>query len=176
MTTSVKKILEELADREAIRECLCRYSRGVDRLDADMLRSAYWPEAIDKHLEFKGNVEQFIAWAFPLMKGMDQTMHMIGNVLMTLRGNSADVESYFYGYHRVTMDGRKVDVIGSGRYLDRFERRGDEWRIAERLVMTDWFRQYPDSADWSKGLMGQRLDLGTRYPDDPSYSRIKLDL
>jgi hypothetical protein len=74
------------------------------------------------------------------------------------------------------MDGRKVDVIGSGRYLDRFERRGDEWRIAERLVMTDWFRQYPDSADWSKGLMGQRLDLGTRYPDDPSYSRIKLDL
>jgi hypothetical protein len=175
MSTSLKQIREELADREAIRECLYRYSRGVDRLDADMLRSAYWPDAIDTHLEFKGNVEQFIAWAFPIMQGMDQTMHMIGNILITIRGSRADVESYFYGYHRIAMpDGRNVDVIGSGRYLDRFERRGDEWRIAERLVMTDWFREYPDSADWRKGLLGQRVDCGGRYPDDPSYSLLEL--
>jgi SnoaL-like domain len=175
MTTSVKQIREELADREAIRECLYRYSRGVDRLDADMLRSAYWPDAIDTHLEFKGNVEQFIAWAFPIMQGMDQTMHMIGNILITIRGSRADVESYFHGYHRITMpNDRKVDVIGSGRYLDRFERRGDEWRIAERLVMTDWFREYPDSADWTQGLLGQRVDLGGRYPNDPSYSLLEL--
>jgi ketosteroid isomerase-like protein len=176
MTTSVTKILHELADREAIRECLYRYSRGVDRLDADMVRSAYWPDAIDTHLDFKGNAEQFIAWAFPIMrKTMDQTMHMIGNVLITIRGTRADVESYFYGYHRLTKDGRKVDVIGSGRYLDRFERRDTEWRICERLVMTDWFREYPDSADWAKGLLGQRVEPGARYPDDPSYSLLKLE-
>jgi ketosteroid isomerase-like protein len=175
MTTSVTKIRAELADREAIRECLYRYTRGVDRLDAEMVRSAYWPDAIDTHLDFKGNAEQFIAWAFPIMKGMDQTMHMIGNVLITIRGNSADVESYFHGYHRLTMDGRKVDVVGSGRYLDRFERRGAEWRIAQRLVVTDWFREYPDSADWNKGPFGQRIDLGSRYPDDPSYSLLKLE-
>jgi hypothetical protein len=175
MTTSVTKILHELADREAIRECLYRYARGVDRLDADMVRSAYWPDAIDTHLDFKGNAEEFIAWAFPRMQTMDQTMHMIGNVLMTIRGNRADVESYFYGYHRVAVEDRRLDVIGSGRYLDRFERREDEWRIAERLVMTDWFREYPDSADWANGLFGQRIDLGGRYPGDPSYSLLKLE-
>jgi hypothetical protein len=174
VTTSVTKIIEELADREAIRECLYRYARGVDRLDADMVRSAYWPDATDTHLGFKGNAEQFIAWAFPIMKTMDQTMHTVGNVLMRIEGSRADVESYFHGYHRVNMEGRKVDVIGSGRYLDRFERRGTEWRIIERLVMTDWFREYPDSADWSKGLLGQRIDIGGRYPDDPSYSLLSL--
>lgn len=175
MTTSVTKILEQLADREAIRECLYRYSRGVDRLDAEMIRSAYWPDAIDQHLEFKGNAEEFIAWSFPIMRTMDQTMHMIGNILMTVRGNAADVESYFYGYHRINMDGRKADVIGAGRYIDRLEKRAEEWRIAQRLVVTDWFREYSDSADWAKGLLGQRVELGSRYPDDPSYTRIKLE-
>jgi hypothetical protein len=41
--------------------------------------------------------------------------------------------------------------------------------------MTDWFREYPDSADWAKGLFGQRVDLGARYPDDPSYLLLKLE-
>lgn len=174
MTTSTTKISAELADREAIRECLYRYARGIDRLDANMLRSAYWPDAIDKHLEFRGDTEAFIAWAFPAMGSMDQTMHMIGNVLVTIHGATADVESYFYGYHRVTIEGTKRDVIGAGRYLDRFEKRGDEWRIIERLVLTDWFRQYPDSADWQAGLMGLKVDMGSRYPADPSYSMLKL--
>jgi hypothetical protein len=174
MTTSTTRIAAELADREAIRECLYRYARGIDRLDADMLRSAYWPEAIDKHLEFRGNTEEFIAWAFPVMGAMDQTMHMIGNILITIHGATADVESYFYGYHRVMIEGRKTDVIGAGRYLDRFEKRDDEWRIIERLVMTDWFRQYPDSADWQAGLLGLKVDMGGRCPSDPSYTILNL--
>lgn len=176
MTTSTQKILEELADREAIRECLYRYARGVDRLDADMLRSAYWPDCVDRHMGFVGNAEEFIAWSFPIMGTMDQTMHMIGNVLMTIRGTRADVESYFYGIHRInTPNGDNADVIGAGRYVDQFEKRGDEWRIKTRMVVTDWFREYPDSADWSKGLLGIPVEPGGRQPNDDSYRLIKLE-
>jgi ketosteroid isomerase-like protein len=176
MTTLTSQILHELADREAIRECLYRYSRGVDRLDADMIRSAYWPDCVDRHLVFKGNAEEFIAWSFPIMGSMDQTMHMIANVLIRIEGDSADVESYFYGYHRLnTPDGGKADAIGAGRYIDKFEKRGDEWRIKERLVQTDWFREYPDSADWEAGMMGMPIELGGRKPDDPSYRLIRID-
>lgn len=176
MTTPTSKMLGELADREAIRECLYRYSRGVDRLDADMLRSAYWPDCVDNHMGFVGNAEEFIAWSFPIMGSMDQTMHMIGNVLMTIRGNTADVESYFYGIHRINLpEGGKSDVIGAGRYVDSFEQRGDEWRIKERMVVTDWFRQYPDSADWSQGMLGIMVDPGGRHPDDDSYRRITIE-
>ena len=176
MTTPTSRILAELADREAIRECLYRYCRGVDRLDAEMVRSAYWPDCVDNHTGFTGNAEEFIAWAFPIMGTMDQTQHLIANVLMTIRGDSADVESYFYGFHRINLpDGDKNDVIGAGRYLDRFEKRGDEWRIKERLVMTDWFRHHPDSADWSQGRLGIMIEPGGRFPDDDSYRAIAID-
>jgi hypothetical protein len=39
MTRTLSQIRDELADREAIRDCLARYCRGVDRFDADILRS-----------------------------------------------------------------------------------------------------------------------------------------
>lgn len=175
MTTTVSKLRDELPDREAIRECLYRYARGVDRLDEEMIRSAYWPDAIDDHLNFVGTVDQFVDMAFPLMRRMDQAIHMIGNILIDMRGDEADVESYFWGIQRITGEGgTKQDVIAAGRYLDRFARRQDEWRIARRMVMTDWFRHFPDSADWSKGLMGIPVEPGGRFPDDASYSLLRL--
>lgn len=175
MTTKVSQVLRELADREAIKECLYRYCRGADRLDADLVRSAYWPDVVDEHMGFVGNCEEFIAWSFPIMGTMDQTQHMVSNVLMNIDGDFADVESYFYGFQRINgPDGTKFDVIAGGRYADRFEKRDDEWRIIQRHVITDWFRPYPDSADWSNGVMGMMVEPGGRFPDDESYKRITL--
>jgi len=94
MTVTVAQLREELADREAIRDCLYRYSRGIDRCDEDMLRSAYWPDTTDHHLDFAGTREELIAWALPALRGMDQTMHLIGNILIRLHGATASVESY----------------------------------------------------------------------------------
>lgn len=175
MTTPTDRILGELADREAIRECLYRYARGVDRLDADMLRGAYWPDCTDNHMSFTGNAEEFIAWSFPIMEAMDQSQHFIANSLIAVHGKSADAESYFYGFHRInTPDGQKNDVIGAGRYLDTFEKRRQEWRILKRKVVTDWFRHYPDSADWSQGMLGIMIEPGGRFPDDDSCKLLKL--
>jgi len=73
MTTSVTKILEELADREAIRECLYRYSRGGRSARCG---HAPWRLLADGDRQapgFQGQFEQFIAWAFPIMRAMDQT-------------------------------------------------------------------------------------------------------
>jgi hypothetical protein len=175
MSTRVSQLKEEMADREAIRDCLYRYARGIDRLDEDLLRSAYWPDAIDSHLTFTGTVEQLIAWALPLMRQMDQNIHMIGNILIKLDGCNAEVETYFYGIQRASVEGVMRDTLAAGRYLDRFERRDDEWRIAKRLVMTDWFREYADSADWSRGPFGMGdVPRGAFKPHDKSYTWLAL--
>src|SRR5262245_41503867 len=63
--TTVSQIKNELADREAIKDCLYRYCRGTDRGDAEIIKSAYWPGAMDYHTGFTGTVEQFCEWALP---------------------------------------------------------------------------------------------------------------
>lgn len=175
MGRTVAQFRDELADREAIRDCLYRYARGMDRCDESMLRSAYWEDAIDDHLAFYGTREELISWAIPIVRMMDQGQHIIGNIFIRIDGTFADAESYFYGFHRAkNEEGIPRDAVGCGRYLDRFEKRDDEWRIVKRTVVTDWFREYSDSADWSKGFMGMMIEPGGRFPDDLSYVEFNL--
>ena len=47
--------LQGLLDRVAIEDCLVRYCRAVDRCDAPLLRTVYWPGAIDDHIFWQGS-------------------------------------------------------------------------------------------------------------------------
>ena len=164
--------LQSMLDREAIRDVLMRYCRGIDRCDGALLEGVYWPEAIDDHGNFRGNRAEFIAWVLPLLRErMDQTTHFLGNILITLDGDSAGVESYFEAYHRIRRDGAApYDAVLGGRYIDRMEKRGGEWRIADRIAVYDWARDYPDSADWSStDVLGLGLRLQSNRENDPSY-------
>lgn len=173
MSKSRSELKDELVDREAIRDCLYRYSRGIDRCDMELLRTAYWPGAIDQHSGFNGTVEQFIEWAAPRLQQMESSVHMLGNIFIRIEGTTAAVESYFWSVLVLPMAPRETLVCG--RYLDRFERRGDEWRIAERMVVHDWLRQYADTADWSKGFFGiADLERGALGPQDKSSSWLGL--
>ena len=49
------------------------------------------------------------------------------------------------------------DICIGGRYLDRMERRGGQWRIADRTMLYDWSQDIGRSIDWSQGLMGAPL-------------------
>ena len=173
-TAAITDRLLELSQREAIRDCLMRYCRGSDRCDAALLRSAFWPDATDSHAmpgRAPINAYVFIDKILPKLRAMDQTMHMLGNILIELRGAAAAVESYFHAYHRLRESaGTARDVVTAGRYLDRFERRGDEWRIAERVVVVDWFREFDDSADWARGVFGGPCVMGQKKPEDVSYT------
>ena len=164
----------EMADREAIRDCLYRYSRGVDRCDEDILRSVYWEDAFDDHCLFAGQREELIAWVLPLLRGMEATQHVISNILIRLHGDHADVESYYQGIHCLQADGKPFHSVQGGRYVDRFERRDGEWRIANRKVVVDWFHEY-GGGDWAKGPFGHpEIKPGSRHPDDASYSMVDL--
>ena len=72
------------------------------------------------------------------------------------RGHCA-VGDHVIGYHRVDVGDGNIDTAIVGRYLDRLERREEEWRIAERTMIYDWTQDFGTSADWSQGLMGMPL-------------------
>jgi len=67
----------------------------------------------------------------------------------------------------------RVDVVQVGRYLDRFERRDDEWRIALRQVVLDWKRELPGSAGWQGLDPESPRKIGRRGADDPLHALLR---
>ena len=63
MNPTMEARVQELLDREAIRDCIARYARGVDRFDRELILSAFHPDAIDEHGKFVGTRDGFADWA-----------------------------------------------------------------------------------------------------------------
>jgi len=171
MIGKVSKFQAELADRQAITDCMYLYARGVDRSDADLLAEAFWEDGQVVGELYSGGVAEFIAFSVSGgLKNWDRMMHMITNAIIRIEGDRAVAESYFYGYHVGNAGSPSGDLIISGRYLDRFEKRDDEWRISEKTILFEWYREYPDNGGDKEGPMGTKVTLkGEPAPDDRSY-------
>jgi hypothetical protein len=156
-------------DKLEIGELAMKLARGLDRCDAPLISSVFWPDATDDHGSFKGTAKDFVAWVIPVLQGMERTSHQICNQLIELRGNRAFSESYFIATHRIHASGAPIDMVSAGRYLDRCEKRRDEWRIAHRHAVYDYTTSQPASDDaWTKGPMASLLERGRRFGEDRS--------
>ncbi|WP_192250775.1 nuclear transport factor 2 family protein [Mesorhizobium caraganae] len=166
----------ELLDREAIRDCLYRYCRGIDRADEAALRSAYWPDAHDNHGAYCGSAEGFIQFALGIFKTEPRNIHQITNILIEFISSAeATVESYFTALQRgPDKDGEVRQTLLCGRYCDLFEKREGEWRIAERTVVYDWLEEQIPPAVLEAERFGPRQPIGAPHPDDPVYAIEKL--
>lgn len=168
--------LQELADREAIRDCLYRYARGIDRADEAALRSAYWPDAHDCHGAYDGPVEGFIEAARKVWAAGARNIHVVSNVLIEFEGaERAAVESYFTAYQRGPSAGGTIkQFLLVGRYCDLFEKRQGEWRIQRRTVAYDWVEEQPVPEEGEAQRFGPRQPVGGAWPNDPVYEIGKL--
>ena len=167
--------VQEMMDREAIRDCIYRYCRGIDRADEATLRGSYWPDAHDSHGPYAGPVDGFVEWAKKVWATEPRNVHHVNNILIEFDGTErALVESYFLALQRgAGADGKVRQFLLSGRYCDRFEKRGEEWRVTDRLVVYDWVdEQTPPTASEAERF-GPRTPIGANYPDDAIYSLLK---
>ena len=141
-----------VAARLEIRSRIDAYCRGVDRRDGALIRSCFHPDAVDDHGPYVGNAHEFADWIVARMSAMPVFgQHHVTNCLIHLDGpDSARVESYYLAYHprRDEASGRIVLLQNGGRYLDQFERRDGEWRIARRKVLVDWSRAELPGEPW----------------------------
>src|SRR5258708_22710757 len=81
--------LQQLLDEAEIRRVHIRYCRGIDRMDWDLVRSCYHPDAIDRHGAYNGGVEGFIGWAAELLPNFEATQHFTGNQYVEVHGDVA---------------------------------------------------------------------------------------
>ncbi|HSV59432.1 MAG TPA: nuclear transport factor 2 family protein [Variovorax sp.] len=162
--------LQALLDREAIRDCLYRYCRGIDRADEDALRSAYWEDAGDCHGAWNGSAAGFVEQALRKLREGGRRVHQVSNIAIELFGDSAAVESAFLALQASAAAPQRETFL-CGRYVDRFQRRRGEWRIAQRTVVYDWIeeRERPELAQQDDALFGARQPNGRAAPADPIY-------
>jgi len=159
--------LQELLDKQAIRDATMRYCRGVDRGDADLVSSAYHPDAHDDH----GNGQTYVGATIGqdmlpgLMERMSSTNHQITTQSIEVFGDVVGCESYSLGKHFLK-DGRRLESLV--RYVDRFEKRDGEWRISNRQVVVESLDLLPvPEKDRNP------KSSGTRDRSDPSWAVLR---
>jgi hypothetical protein len=163
-------VLQELVDKEAIRSVLYRYCRAVDRGDAELLATVYHPDATDNHGAYVGPAAGFIEWAVRNGGVLFETIqHSLGTIIIQIEGDVAYSEAYFSspGVMKPGEDGTRMLANLTGRYIDRFECRQGEWRIAQRVVVKDFRHVQPlnDTFD-DKYVLAQRGKSDLVYRHD----------
>lgn len=162
----------ELLDRQAIRDLMAQYARGIDRMDWELVRSCYHHDAHDDHGAYRGDVDGFIDFlaSDAVLAGFHCTMHDMGNQHVDLDGDSAHAETYCVAYHRTlpSHPWREADVTIGLRYVDRLEKRDGRWGIVDRVVVHEWARKDPltEAVD-----LGVDSEWGRRDRSDLSYRR-----
>lgn len=174
--SELEQTVAYLQARQAIRDCLATYSRGVDRLDRELLLSVYHSDGLDDHGCVVANRDEFADWVVELHTTHHiATQHILGNHTCEIDGDIAHTETYYLFVGMNKSDGA-VTMTG-GRYVDRFEKRDGRWAIALRKTTADWM--YPPEAaagplSWLRahevGAL-QTAPLGSRDRNDPSYER-----
>ena len=125
----------QLSDLESIRDAARRYCRGVDRLDVEVMKSAYWPEATDDHGSFKGNAWEFCEYCMTAHLGWRSTNHCVLNHVIEFDSDGVHARGEIYNVTYLFRRDEPVLDTWHGRYLDRYEKRGTDWKILERVCV-----------------------------------------
>jgi ketosteroid isomerase-like protein len=138
--------IETLLAKEAIRELVLLYCRGVDRKDIALLRDLYTADATDTHGDtFDGTKDEYLTFleaSFPYMR---YGGHHVCNHLISVDGDRGEGEVCGIAYHLIPdRQGGWIEDMMALRYIDHYAREADgKWRFAKRLVTYDLRIQRP---------------------------------
>ena len=144
----------ETEDRVAIRRIVEDYARCADRIDNEGLAALFAPDGVLRICE-RGNPEPVrmrtgraeIAEAIKGLSRYEVTMHLVGNHYAEIDGDTATAESYCRACHIRPVEGgpegARENYVMNIRYLDRYVRLPEGWRIAQRELQVEWTEVAP---------------------------------
>jgi hypothetical protein len=172
---SLEEQVRQLLDRQAIQDLVARYSRTLDWLDDEGQAACYWPEAAIDYGFFKGTAAEFVPVVMAVERSTGRRWHLLAPLSVKLTSaTTAEGECYgvALGFRR---EGDAEPYRGNmygGRYLDTYEKRGDEWRISSRRYIMDWTLPMPDQPDASPRADFPLPMLDLRESGHPDYRRM----
>jgi hypothetical protein len=186
--TEIKLRLQQLEDREAIRELIYYKARATDRADSVAEGYAFTTMPYvdrDGPAEIIGDAEQR---ASTIRKMFAKTHHQIGNIIIDLRGDEAFTETYCTAFHQTyptvasnefTLGKAHLETLGDAnrsynlvaglRYLEHLCKKDGKWSITSRRLVFDWTITGVANNLVDGGLYANSNLRGERKPDDPSY-------
>lgn len=168
-------VLQEMIDEFQLRKLVHAYCRAVDRGDIARLRDLYHDDAVDAHGGFSaGDVDRLmreLTAARPYLRSMQ---HHVTTANFAIADDRAEGEIYTVAVHTLAGRGRDTDLIVGGRYLDKYEKRFDTWKIVERTIVTDWARVNDPSSMVASHPIIDDTRKGTLDQTDPSYGFFAL--
>ena len=157
--------LRRLADEAELRALSATYTRGLDRHDRDLVRSVFADDATTHYGTFRGGPDEMADMAMRALSAYRATQHFLGQVNLTIDGDQATGEVYFQAFHQHATEG--FDRFICGRYIDRYRRTDDGWRMTHRTEVVDWTRTEPIADDYF--IRRPETVRGTRDVNDLSY-------
>lgn len=172
MESVLEAKLREIADRHDIWQVMLAYARGLDRLDTALTRACYFDDCIEDHSHYVGDPDGFIRWAESVSRAYLSTQHALMNHVCELAGDDAYCETYFQ--FTGVSEPPTPHFMSVGRYVDHFQRRNGQWRIANRVTLVEGCFDIADSA-YSRSLPPAykpgEIFPATRDSNDVSYHR-----
>ena len=173
--SEVDSKIQEILDKESIRELVYTYCRAADRHDNELMRTLYHEDAYDDHGSFfKGKAMEFLDLLPEIQKSMGILHHNVTTHNIKLSGTKAEGETYIIAFHQVLTEEGNYDVLIGGRYFDQYEKRNDVWKFSSRAVDADWvYVNDPSQVNLTHPMI-EGADIGSPNKEDPSYQRLKL--
>ena len=172
-----------LEDRAAITDIIAAYAHAIDRRRWGMMEHLFHEDAQFQFGTVIGDWRGFVEQARAIIDPCLATQHQLGQIQFGFDGDTVcHTETYMTAMHTVPADyplaevfpdkGKTYSAVVAGRYVDRFEKRGGEWRIAQRTGLYDWreFREVEgvDLSDTPEGAVGYHDE---RDPSTPVVAR-----
>jgi hypothetical protein len=160
--------LQVLAAKQEIHDVLCRYCRGLDRMDKAMAYSVWHDDGTALyHDMYEGLGRGFVDWVWDAHAPMERHSHQISNSLIEVDENSAKSETYVTVvlWTKPDCDGKQQEIIGKGRYLDRWSKRSGKWAIDHREHILDMQSLH----QLNRGYINE---ISSRDVSDPSFQII----
>ncbi len=142
---AVADVAAAVADRLALLDVAYAYARFADRIDAESLGGLFVEDGVLRILRPRGGVAPVervgraeIISAIKRLDRYQSTFHLVGNHYYEIDGDEATGEVYCVAHHVQGEPDERSDHVMMIRYVDRYRREPDGWRILERELHVDW--------------------------------------
>jgi len=179
------KTVEDLLAEQAIRKAVTCYSRGADRCDIELLKSAFHDDAEVRYGSYDGHYAEFCENVVAGHFAMNYTTHTVLNEYYDIdaEANKGVGEIYVLAFLSMSQAGDVMAVehykesdsdggfeyVVAGRYVDQYEGRDGDWRIVMRQYIIDWSRTSEFTGSDPNELFRSLTYKGMQDRGDPSY-------